>query len=225
MSLVNDALKRAKQVQKNGPPPLARGPAPLHAQPPGPVNPLVRLLWPVAVGACLAVLTGVIWLVSRQSADSSATMVVRAKTATVPDRESASTTRPSSSPAGALAVAKTVTEASPSDASANVSPPANRSTSPVLPPAPAAGPESGGRALESATSSVPAVVVAGGPPAPPPLPRLQGIFYRADRPTAVLDGRTVYVGKSVGDCLVVGITRQQVKVVRAGQTNVLEMPD
>jgi hypothetical protein len=70
-----------------------------------------------------------------------------------------------------------------------------------------------------------------GPPpvaakAPPPgiaWPKLQGIFYRPDRPSALLNGRTFLVGERSGDCLVLAIDRQSVTLVSAGQTNVLRM--
>jgi hypothetical protein len=57
------------------------------------------------------------------------------------------------------------------------------------------------------------------------LPKLQGIFYRPERPAALLNGRTVLVGGTRGEYRVVAISQQSVTVVRAGQTNVLNMPD
>jgi hypothetical protein len=76
----------------------------------------------------------------------------------------------------------------------------------------------------AAATNPPAVPVEA-PPAPPPLPKLQGIFYRPDRPSALLNGRTVFVGGRSGEFLVLAITQTSVTVTRAGQTNVLELPE
>jgi len=59
----------------------------------------------------------------------------------------------------------------------------------------------------------------------PALPKLQGIVYRPDRPSALLNGKTVLIGGRSGDFLVVAITQQAVTVVRAGQTNVLMLTE
>lgn len=64
--------------------------------------------------------------------------------------------------------------------------------------------------------------------APPPLltlPKLQGVFYRPERPAALLNGKMVLIGGTVGEYRVVAMSQQSVTVVRAGQTNVLNMPD
>jgi hypothetical protein len=62
-------------------------------------------------------------------------------------------------------------------------------------------------------------------PPPPPLPKLQGIFYRPERPAALLNGKTVLIGGMSGEYRVVAISQQSATVERAGQTNVLKMPD
>jgi hypothetical protein len=57
------------------------------------------------------------------------------------------------------------------------------------------------------------------------LPKLQGIIYRPDRPAVLLNGKTVLIGGTSGEYRVVAISQQSATVVRAGQTNVLEMPN
>jgi hypothetical protein len=57
------------------------------------------------------------------------------------------------------------------------------------------------------------------------LPKLQGIFYRPNRPSALLNGKTVMIGGRSGEFLVVAITQQSVTVARAGKTNVLSLPE
>lgn len=58
----------------------------------------------------------------------------------------------------------------------------------------------------------------------PPPPRLQGIIFHPTRPSAVLNGRLVFVGERLGEWRVTAIDARSVTVVAAGQTNVLELP-
>jgi hypothetical protein len=53
------------------------------------------------------------------------------------------------------------------------------------------------------------------------LPRLQGIFFHATRPSAIMNGKSVFVGDKVGEFRVTAITRDSATVVGAGQTNIL----
>jgi hypothetical protein len=50
------------------------------------------------------------------------------------------------------------------------------------------------------------------PPPPPPLPqlKLQGIFYTPPQPSAIVNGKTVFLGDSVGDFTVKEITKNSV---------------
>ena len=57
---------------------------------------------------------------------------------------------------------------------------------------------------------------------PPPL-RLQGIFYRPSRPSAVVNSQTVYIGDSVGGGTVKAIGRESVTLVVHGETKVLTL--
>jgi hypothetical protein len=66
-------------------------------------------------------------------------------------------------------------------------------------------------------------VVASQPLPKPVLPKLQGIFYRPDRPEAIIDGKTVLVGDRVGEFRVLAISRDDVTLAGAGQTNVLSL--
>ena len=77
--------------------------------------------------------------------------------------------------------------------------------------------------VERANSTLPASVAA--LPLPQPAPttyQLQGIFYRPNRPAAVINGELVYVGSRVEDGRVVAIDDESATVVTlAGQTNLL----
>lgn len=54
-------------------------------------------------------------------------------------------------------------------------------------------------------------------------PRLQGIFYRASGPSAVIDAETVFVGDTVAGGRVKAIDRTSVTLERDGQTQVLTL--
>lgn len=53
--------------------------------------------------------------------------------------------------------------------------------------------------------------------------RLQGIFYRAANPSAVVNAKTVYVGDQVSGARVKAIDRQSVILEQDGQTQVLTL--
>jgi len=61
------------------------------------------------------------------------------------------------------------------------------------------------------------------PPKPlPPVFRLQSIFFRAKNPSAVINGKTLFLGGRVGDARIVAIDQESATIVTsAGKTNVL----
>lgn len=205
MSLINDALNRAKQAQQKNPPPPAPG-APLRpVESARPRSSAPGLWWPIAVALLLVMAgAGVIWLAV---ARAEARKLVAKGTNSKPAEQAAVATTP-----------KPV----PSEARPQLAPVAPPKSSPAPSPAGVAAPAEAslGRG-PLATTNVPAVVAE----APPALPKLQGIFYRPDRPSALLNGKTMLIGGRSGEFLVVAITQHSVTVVRAGQTNVLSMPE
>jgi hypothetical protein len=60
-------------------------------------------------------------------------------------------------------------------------------------------------------------------PPKPASPKLQGIFYRPTRPSAVINGKNVFIGSRVGEFKVRSITQENVTIVSATQTNVLSL--
>lgn len=76
-------------------------------------------------------------------------------------------------------------------------------------------------AVEPATNQ-PAVVET---PKPDPITyRLQSIFYRPNNPTAVINGKMVYVGDRVGNVRVLTIEKDSVTILTStGQTNILDL--
>ena len=75
------------------------------------------------------------------------------------------------------------------------------------------------------TSNVAEVITAVAAPAPPSPPqlKLQGIFYRLNNSTALINGKTVGVGQIISGVRVLKIDRQSVTLEWNGQTNVLTM--
>jgi hypothetical protein len=97
--------------------------------------------------------------------------------------------------------------------------PAPAVSPPVAPATPASPPVTG---APPATATAPAAEPAISPPAIA-WPKLQGIVYRPDQPSALLNNKTVLIGGRSGEFLVVAIDRQSVTLECAGQTNVLRL--
>jgi hypothetical protein len=203
MSLINDALKRARQAQQKHSPPPAPGASlrPVDAaRPKGPSSGLVWLVTGALVlglGAMILILTAI-----RGSAAK--------------DKELASTP---TKPAAKVTAATNVPPPAPKPVSPSVN------TAQPVASAPRPSLTVAGQVAPPGAASVSNAVMTAMPAAPPALPKLQGIFYRPDRPSALLNGKTILVGGSSGEFQVVAITQQSVTVARAGRTNVLSLPE
>jgi hypothetical protein len=194
MSLINDALKRAKQAHTNPPP---TPDLPFRPAEPSPQRTPRLPLLPLAVVLVALLLGGGFILMALLNRDAGP-RVVRATPA---DSQSApdTTVPPSATP---------TPPATPVDQ--NTTQTQTVST----------------RAADSLSGTTPDALAATPNPEPPKLaaPKLQGIFYNPSRPSAVVNGRTVYVGSRVGearDFLVLEITRESVTVGNGSQTNML----
>ena len=73
--------------------------------------------------------------------------------------------------------------------------------------------------LPAVTNPPPGAVV----PPKPPGPKLQGILYTVTRPCAIISGKTVFVGDSVGKLRVVAISKDSVTLQSETETNVLSL--
>jgi hypothetical protein len=176
MSLINDALTRAKQVPPGQPPPLPLRPvepAQKHAN---------NFGWIIGITVGVVVLLGVGALMIGLGLAS-----LKARAAKSPEAVSA---RPAPAPAPVVVV-----EATPS---------------PATPVAAHSNPE---------TSAAAPVVV----PAPAPVMKLQAILFSPARPSAVVNGRTVFVGDQIEGFTVTSITRSTCTLVSKTETNVLEL--
>src|ERR1051326_49343 len=215
MSLINDALKRAQRTQQQA---SASPPPELQFRPVEPEQPARRgpgLMLPLGVVFALFVGVVVVWQVVHKSG---ATKPAEAKlqTQAVADARPVAPAEPAARPASS--------EASPSQKPADpvaTAPSAPASTATPTPaPASAAAPVSAAPA--NATTNVPAATEA---PAPKPAPlKLQAIVYNPTRPSAMIGGRTLFVGDKLGELRVVAIDQESATLAGAGQTQVLTLP-
>jgi hypothetical protein len=219
MSLINDALKRAKQAQLNASATPAPGPRLRPVEPaPDLHRRRISLMLPAIslVAITLAALFGLrLFLKSNPSLPQSPAPA------------------PASRPTGPL-----VATATPAPA-AHV---AAESLPPALPPVPTKPPadtaaSSAALAVAGSTPSAPTAspgtVAAGADapatpetasaPKPAPL-KLQGILFDPAHPSAMISGHTMFIGDKLGEWRVIAINRESATLVNASQTNLLTLP-
>ena len=80
---------------------------------------------------------------------------------------------------------------------------------------------------EVATNTPPAEstneVAAVAEPAPAPVPRLQAILFNPARPSAVVNGKTVFIGNTVANFRVTSITETTVTLVGETESHILTL--
>jgi hypothetical protein len=228
MSLVNEALKRAKQAQ---PPPSLPPSAGPQLRPVEPAQQCLRgvgLALPVlcALAAMLAILF-VGWAY-RQHASASPAAAVAQPTAPVQPAPAAA---PAVPPAPAQVPVASSVSLPPPGAPAPGEP--RQTSTPALPAAAqvgaapastltsAASDASAAAELPAPATNAPAVAEL---PVPKPAPlRLQAILYHPTRPSAMIGGKTVFLGDKVGEARVASITAESVTLIGSGRTNVLNL--
>lgn len=216
MSLINDALKRAKQAQEQKSP---------SASPPQfrPVESAQRRSgFPILLAAATVVLlvgSGVLIGLALQKRGATQTSAAVVQSTAQPAQPASAT--PAAKPATTVAQQKTGASPAPANKAATQ----NSNVTQSKPPE-GGTPNGQAQAVSKpvATGQVQQAAVQAAPPKPA-LPRLQGIFYRPDRPSAVLSGKVVLVGGSVGDFRVLAIQRNSVTIAGNGQTNVLTLAE
>lgn len=195
MSLINEALKRARQ--------LPAAPAPdLHYRPvePAPAARHTSSKWlPVVLAAVALLALVVVWQIAHRSSS--------------PDQQLALAPAVAPPPAPVTESHASV----PTPPATSVAPP----PSPASTSAPATEP---GQAATAAAATNPAPVLEPSPPPPPPL-KLQGVVYNPRRPSAVISGRTLFIGDRIRDFRVVAIGQDSATLVGAGQTNLLSLSE
>jgi cytoskeletal protein RodZ len=222
MSLINDALKRAKEAQQQAP----QHPPDLPLRPVEPGQQCARhsvgLLLPVAFAlvALLALFFVWQWAQTRRALGPGEATV---RAARAPDAPTAAPPAPGPLESAAAMPAT----ATPSDWSAQ---PASTS-SPASSPTDAPVAEAAAAPTNSPVADAPGSVATNAPPvatlAPPkPAPlRLQAILFNPGRPSAMISGKTVFVGDKVGDLRVTAIDQESATLAGSGQTNVLMLAE
>jgi hypothetical protein len=208
MSLINDALKRAKQAQQNAPPPPVLQLRPID---PAPASSSRKIAgWLLAGAVALVAITALLF-VGRAFQTGSSPQVVRAKTQPA---VAEAAPRPVATPPAAPSVAPV--------APAPVSPSAAEEAKPAqaLPAAPLTPFTETNRSTEAAKAALPKAPAV---EAPPPL-RLQAIIFNPRHPSALISGRTVFLGDKFGDLRVTRISQTSVLLTGPGRTNLLELP-
>ncbi len=229
MSLINDALKRAREAQEQSPPPAIcpqlRPVDPMRAARRG-----VGLLFAIALAIVAMLLLFLVWqwpqransvraLESKPEAQAAPRISAASPAPVKPEKAvlaSASGTSEANPPTqpGAVAAARAPKQAVPATAIAPNNPASPR---PGAETSEVASAQAGGSTNTAATGAEPP------PPKPAPL-KLQCIVWNPTRPSAIISGRTLFVGDKVGDFRVAAIDNESATLVGGGRTNVLSLP-
>ena len=213
MSLINDALKKAKLAQENAPAreaaPQLRPSEPARPQRTG-SSPAVPLL--IAAGVLMG--AGILW-----AALSGHRPIVEASGMT---STAATKTASTEKPDAKTASHSTVTELA---GAPDASPAANSKTPEPVAATVTTPPPAVTVVAPAVVTPVPVATAALPESTTPTWPKLQGIFYRPSRPVVILNGKSVEEGGRVGPFTVLAITAQNVTLTGAGQTNVLSLSE
>jgi HD-like signal output (HDOD) protein len=94
---------------------------------------------------------------------------------------------------------------------------------PAVNDSPLPGPAIVSKAIEAIATSVPPASLPLAP-APKPLFRINGIFYTAANPSAIVNGETVHAGEQVNGATVIRISRDEVTLEINGERKTLSVP-
>jgi cytoskeletal protein RodZ len=234
MSLINDALKRAKEAQQQKPPADSPGGPPLRPVEPRPSH--GNNLWLMLAFALLVAVAAILlwqwFLQSRQPQtiaakppSSTQTLPTPKPTLATPILETPAV-EPSERPHSVAEAKRIGAGVRPATKSESATP------TPVTSP-PVQAVESttspAGEAVPVPTTNAqgPALAAENAPPpeaAPKPAPlKLQGIIFHPTRPSVVINGKLLFVGDPLGEWRVMAIDSRSVTLVGAGKTNVLTL--
>ena len=210
MSLINDALRRAKEAQDDVPLPTSRD---LPFRPIEPAQQRARrglgLLLPgaLAVVALLSLLFVWQWTQARMGVTPT---TVNARTTRVPL---------TTAPAAALATRPAPVQAPPAPSS-----PATGAVATLAADAASAPSDDSIDDMQESEATDPPAMTASTPPKPAPL-RLQAIVFNPKRPSAMINGKTLFIGDKLGDLRVVAIDKESAILAGAGRTNILTLSE
>lgn len=240
MSLINDALRRAKEAQEDAPPPIDHGPQLRPVESENFVWHGVGLALPIALALVALLILFLVWQyaprAARQDLPVTTTPEVRARTLPAQNTIPATPAAPESTQPNVVQNAPTkaqVSSAVAADSAVSeqtaVQSPAPKVQSPDATPASGSSQpkEAASTATQAGASSaaVPtnSLATTNSAPATPPVPKLQGIVFNPRRPSAVINGRTLFVGERIAGFRVVAIGQDSATLVGGGRTNVLTL--
>jgi hypothetical protein len=214
MSLINDALKRAAESQKqnpsDSPPKVPLQPVDYAARP----SPLFRLL---AVLALLALVAVSVWAFSKwwhtrqpMHASAVAEKAVEVEGASIESRA----LEPGAPRPDIKVSTNVVTRADSATASVAAAKPSVTAVTTTVGGPPGQPPPVETNVVAAVTNT---------PPSFPEL-KLQSIIYRLNKPAVVINGDMLHVGDVIKEARVTKIERYTVTVVWRGETNVLSLP-
>jgi hypothetical protein len=252
MSLINDALKRARETQKPAPADAPAAPPlrPVESAPPS--TPHSSVMVPALGTAVVLIALFFAWqwlahhsLVKAAAAQDPSHLAGNpAQAANPTDSGSLGVARSTASPSTAgpggpglptepsgvsqsSGSSPAVTPPAPTPSAATPGP--NASALGATAPQPtgtqvaaAATPTTDSNAPAPTTDGNHAVGASQTPPKPAPL-KLQSIVYNPTRPSAMINGRVLFVGEKIGGFRVTAITEDSATLVGTGQTNVLNL--
>jgi len=216
MSLINDALKRAREAQQQTPPSPG-----LHFRPVEPSQQVRRgvgLMVPVAL--TLVALCGLFFIwrraqENRIAREPSVTSIAQARSASDTPPATLRASEQSAAPASHAPVTPLVPPVSSSPVNPALSNSAAATTVVTAPAQTNTSP-----ATLQTTNQV--ADVAANAPKLPSL-KLQSIVYSPTRPSALINGRPLFIGDKIREYRVTAIEQDTVTLVGAGQTNTLTL--
>jgi hypothetical protein len=223
MSLINDALRRAKQAQQETPPPPAT-PLP-HFRPVEPSVEAARhglgLMVPISLGVVALLALLLLWELSRrESSQSSATpnsaLTVAARVPHVSE-PAANESQPQGLPGASDTAPSKLAVADPTASAAT-----DRGATAVSPAGSGTGNTSVSSVATDSADTNHADVTEVSPPASVPL-KLQGIVFNPKRPSALINGRVMFVGDRIRDLRIWAIHPDNVVLTGPSRTNVLSL--
>jgi len=218
MSLINDALKRAKEAQVEAPRPIVSGLVLRPVEPARDMRRRIRLMLPATTLLAITLTALFGWRLFLKGNPPHSQSHISPPPASAPAGRPAEELVANAAPAPAVAVAQPQPASAP-PAKGEPPPGAAVSTTESVPGAPAT-------TVPSTSSGVVADAPAPAepPPAPKPAPpKLQGILFDPAHPAAMISGRTFFIGDKLGEWRIVAISQESATLVNAGQTNLLSL--
>jgi hypothetical protein len=235
MSLIADALQRAKEAQQQAAPPP---PSSLQFRPIEPAQYAQKslgLMLPAALAVVALLLLFFAWQWAQRTG-LARPAEVKARTAIAANPTPAP--QPASAPVAPLSGASSLAvEPIPTAQTTSSFPPKSAEVASLPSPAPVTA------AVDAATATVPSEPtnspVTAAPengiakiaatietllPKPAP-PKLQAIIFSPNRPSVMIGGRTLFIGDKLNEFRVVAIDRESATLAGTGQTNVLTLSE